>query len=80
MLGFIKQWRFSFLLNKIRVISLIIAIIYAIVIELIQHYLTVDRMADYWDVVADIVGAILGLAMFHTVYGDLKFLDRDETM
>lgn len=79
MLGFIKQWRFSFLLNKIRVISLIIAIIYAIVIELIQHYLTVDRMADYWDVVADIVGAILGLAMFHTVYGDLKFLDRDET-
>ena len=80
MLGFIKQWRFSFLLNKIRVISLIIAIIYAIIIELIQHYLTVDRMADYWDVVADIVGAILGLAMFHTVYGDLKFLDRDETM
>jgi VanZ family protein len=80
MLGFIKQWRFSFLLNKIRVISLIIAIIYAIIIELIQHYLTVDRMADYWDVVADIVGALLGLAMFHTVYGDLKFLDRDEMM
>ena len=77
MLGFIKQWRFSFLLNKIRIISLIIAVAYAIIIELIQHYFTVDRMADYWDVIADIVGAILGLAMFHTVYGDLKFLDRD---
>jgi VanZ family protein len=80
MLGFIKQWRFSFLLNKIRLISLIIAIIYAIVIELIQHYLTVDRIADYWDVAADIIGAFIGLALFHSVYGDLKFLDRDEML
>jgi VanZ family protein len=80
MLGFIKQWRFSFLLNKIRLISLIIAIIYAIVIELIQYYFTVDRIADYWDVAADIIGAFIGLAVFHSVYGDLKFLDRDETM
>ena len=79
MLGFIKQWRFSFLLNKIRIVSLTIAIIYAIMIELIQHYFTVDRMADYMDVIADIIGAFLGIAMFHTVYGDLKFLDRNET-
>ncbi len=80
MLGFIKQWRFSFLLNKIRLISLIIAIIYAIAIELIQHYFTIDRIADYWDVAADIIGAVIGLAVFHSVYGDLKFLDRDDTM
>lgn len=80
MLGFIKQWRFSFLLKKIRLISLLIAIIYAIVIELIQHFFTVDRMADYMDLLADIIGALLGLIMFHTVYGDLKFLDRDEKL
>jgi len=80
MLGFIKQWRYSFLLNKIRVVSFIIAIIYAIFIELIQHYFTVDRKAEYWDVVADIIGAVAGIALFHTVYGDLKFLDRDENV
>lgn len=76
MLGLIKHWRFSFLLNKIRVIALLSAIIYAVLIELIQHYLTVDRIGDYWDLLADIIGAFLGWLMFHSVYGNLKFLDK----
>ncbi len=76
MLGLIKQWRFSFLLNKIRIIALVIAIVYAVAIELIQHYLTTDRIGDYWDLLADIIGAFSGWLMFHTVYGNLKFLDK----
>ena len=76
MLGLIKQWRFSFLLNKIRIIAFIIAVIYAIIIELIQHYYTTDRMGDYWDLLADIIGAFLGWIMFYSVYGNLKFLDK----
>lgn len=78
MLGFIKQWRFSFLIKKIRSISILIAIIYAIIIELIQHFFTVDRIADYWDVIADIIGSFGGLLLFHSVYSDLKYLDKEE--
>lgn len=76
MLGLIKQWRFSFLLNKIRIIAVVIAIIYGVAIELIQHYLTDDRIGDYWDLLADIIGALSGWLMFHTVYGNLKYLDK----
>jgi VanZ family protein len=76
MLGLIKHWRFSFLLGKIRWIAFLIAVIYAVAIELVQHYFTVDRIADYWDVLADIIGAALGWVMFHSVYGNLKFLDK----
>ncbi len=78
MLGFIKQWRYSFLIKKIRLLSVSIAIVYAIAIELIQHYFTSDRMGDYYDVLADCIGIVFGLLMFHSVYGNLKFLDRDE--
>ncbi len=76
MLGLIKFWRFSFLLNKIRITALIISIVYAAAIELIQHYLTNDRIGDYWDFLADLIGCFLGLIMFYTVYGNLKFLDK----
>jgi VanZ family protein len=77
MLGLIKHWRFSFLLGKIRLVAFCVATIYAIGIEAYQHYFTTDRIADYWDVVADIIGAALGLVMFYSVYGNLKFLDKE---
>lgn len=76
MLGLIKYWRFSFLLNKIRIISLSISIVYAAAIELIQYYLTENRVGDYWDLLADIIGCLIGLVMFYSVYGNLKFLDK----
>ncbi|MCC6819023.1 MAG: VanZ family protein [Bacteroidia bacterium] len=76
MLGLIKYWRFSFLLNKIRITALSIAIVYAAAIELIQHYFTNDRIGDYWDFLADIIGCLIGLIMFYSVYGNLKFLDK----
>lgn len=77
MLGLIKTWKFSFLIQKIRITSLIISILYAIAIELIQHYFTTDRIGDYWDVLADIIGSFIGLLMFHSVYGNLKYLDKE---
>jgi VanZ family protein len=77
MLGLIKYWRFSFLLKKIRIIAFIVSVLYAIAIELIQHFFTVDRVADYWDLIADIIGSALGWITFHTVYGNLKFLDKE---
>lgn len=76
MLGLIKHWRFSFLLNKIRLIALLTSIIYAVCIELFQHYFTPDRFGDYWDLLADVIGSFLGWIMFYSVYGNLKFLDK----
>jgi VanZ family protein len=80
LIGLRKTSPQSFSQNKIRLYSIVTATVYGILIEFIQHYCTSNRTADFWDVIADIFGAFLGLAMFHTVYGDLKFLDRDETM
>jgi VanZ family protein len=54
-----------------------VAVIYAVLIEVYQHYFTPDRVADYWDVLADVVGAALGWLMFYSVYGNLKFLDKE---
>jgi len=77
MLGLISLWRFSFLLKRIRLIAFIISVAYAGIIEMIQHYYTSDRTGDYWDFVADIIGSMLGWLMFHSVYGNLKFLDKE---
>jgi len=77
MLGLIKYWRFSFLLKKIRIVAFIVSVLYAIAIELIQHYFTVDRIGDYWDVIADIIGSAMGWLVFYSVYGNLKFLDKE---
>jgi VanZ family protein len=77
MLGLIKYWRFSFLLKKIRVIAFCISVLYATGIELYQHFFTIDRVADYWDLFADIIGSALGWLMFYSVYGNLRFLDKE---
>lgn len=76
MLGLIKTWRFSFLINKIRITAFVTAVIYAALIELYQHYFTANRTADYYDLLADVAGAALGWVMFHSVYGNLNFLDK----
>ncbi|MES2618091.1 MAG: VanZ family protein [Bacteroidota bacterium] len=76
-LGFVKYWRFPFMINKIRLLSFILAIAYGLFIELYQLYVVVGRTADYWDFIADVVGAALGILMFHSVYGNLKFLEEN---
>lgn len=76
MLGLIKTWRFSFLLVKIRIIAVIIAILYGVLVELVQHNFTVDRSGEFNDLIADIIGAFCGWLMFYSVYGNLKFLDK----
>jgi len=78
--GFRKTSPQSFSQNKIRLYSIVTATVYGILIEFIQHYFTSNRTADFWDVIADIFGAFLGLATFHIVFGNLKPLNRDETM
>lgn len=77
MQGLIKYWRFSFFLRKIQVWGMVIAFLYGILIELIQYYLTINRHADYQDIIANGVGCFIGLILFKSVYNDLKFLDKE---
>lgn len=41
-----------------------ITLIYGVVIELLQHYCTIKRTGDVWDLVADGAGALITLSIF----------------
>ncbi len=43
---------------------LVLAVLYGIIIEISQALFTTTRMADVWDVVANIIGCVLGLMVF----------------
>lgn len=43
----------------------ILALFYAVGSEVAQHFWTQTRQGDVWDVVADLLGAILGLSLAH---------------
>ncbi|MEX0595053.1 MAG: VanZ family protein [Candidatus Paceibacterota bacterium] len=77
MQGLIKYWRFSFFLRKIQIYAIITAFIYGLFIELIQYFYILNRTAEFWDIVANLAGCIIGLFLFKSVYGNLKFLDKD---
>lgn len=77
MQGLIKYWRFSFFLRKIQLYGLLFGFLYGVLIELIQYYFTINRTADYADVIANSIGCLFGLVLFKSVYNDLKFLDKE---
>jgi glycopeptide antibiotics resistance protein len=77
MQGLIKYWRFSFFLRKIQLYGLLFGFLYGVLIEFIQYYFTVNRTADYADVIANSIGCLVGLVLFKSVYNDLKFLDKE---
>ncbi|MDT7829523.1 VanZ family protein [Pricia sp. S334] len=49
-------------------------IIYGIIIEVLQHILTVDRQADIFDVVANSLGAIIGVWVLNKLFSSPKGL------
>ena len=63
-------WLFYFFRRRMRksslgqMVVLILAVLYGIIIEIFQELFTTARMADVWDVVANIIGCILGLIAF----------------
>jgi VanZ family protein len=58
---FVKIRIFKF---KSASLALLIAIVYGILIEILQHFFTIHRQADIFDVLADTIGAISGVIMF----------------
>jgi VanZ family protein len=72
MLGAFQYKRVSFPLLKTSVISGGIALAYAILIELVQHYAIPGRVGDVMDVVADVMGVVIGWFIFYMFRGQLK--------
>jgi VanZ family protein len=59
--GKTKQQGNPSLSTKAILLILSVALLYGIIIELLQHYCTAKRTGDIWDVVADIFGGGIGL-------------------
>ena len=56
-------------IKKFKVKVLSIAIVYGIVIEVLQYVLTENRTADFFDVLANSLGAILAFVLFPFIMG-----------
>ena len=67
--GFRKQVKWGRLRVKALSIALILSIISGTVLELIQGTIFVGRTTEMLDLIANILGAFLGLLMFRLVYG-----------
>ena len=53
--------------TKSIVIVGVFGILYAILTEVLQHYVFIGRNANYPDAIADVIGVILGLIIFNIV-------------
>ena len=67
--GFVFLWMNYFNTKKIHPFSIVVfAIIYGAVIEILQETLTITRQGDFFDVLANSVGAFLGMYVFKTCF------------
>lgn len=62
-------WLFSFYKKPtLKYIVVTSCIIYGIIIEVLQHTLTLYRTGDFKDVLANTVGIVLGLLVFNQIF------------
>ena len=54
-------------LKKVFFVFILTLSIYGILIEVFQAVLTEDRMADVWDVLANVFGILLGIVLIRTL-------------
>ena len=66
-IGFLKQDRYSTLRFKAPMFTLLVATIYAVLVESIQLFIPI-RTFDFLDLVADLVGNVFGYYLFVFVY------------
>ena len=69
---FVLFWQAYIFYKNIAVVKSIMivggfGIIYAILTEVLQHYVFIGRNANYPDAIADIIGVILGLIIFNII-------------
>ena len=57
----------SYSLKKILVIVALFLLIYGIIIEVLQTKLTMNRMGEFHDVLANVLGIVLGILLFRFI-------------
>lgn len=63
-IGLVKQYKFSYKRNRASSIAFLIAVSYGGLIELMQGYVLSGRTMDIMDMIANIIGAIIGWILF----------------
>jgi glycopeptide antibiotics resistance protein len=63
-IGLLKQYKFSYKRKRVSSIAFLLSVSYGGIIELIQGYLLSGRTMDIMDMIANIVGAIIGWILF----------------
>ncbi|WP_232457031.1 VanZ family protein [Polaribacter sp. SA4-12] len=67
-------WLFSFYKKPaLKYIIVIFCVIYGIIIEVLQHTLTLYRTGDFKDVLANTLGIVLGLLVFNLIFKKIDY-------
>ena len=67
--GFRRQYSYSVLRYYARSAAFVTGVIYGIIIEILQLLVFSGRSFDLYDVLANIIGCILGIILFRIIYG-----------
>lgn len=68
-IGFIKQSSISFLRRRTLIKVFLIAVAYGLVVELLQGFVFIDRSVEGSDILANMLGALVGWGGFLLIYG-----------
>lgn len=62
-------FRFTFAKSHFKALSyvFVLALSYGILIEVLQHYLTVNRQGDYKDVLANVLGTLIAVLVINLI-------------
>jgi len=66
--GAMKQYRFSAVRFRIGSIVFMICFTYSILLEALQPIVMSDRIFDYFDIIANLIGCIIGIFLYNFVY------------
>lgn len=68
-----KQTRIAWAQKNAMVIALLFSVVYGSVIEVVQFFMVQDRTGELYDVLANGIGAFLGILFFRIIYGKELF-------
>ena len=68
-----KQTRIAWAQKNAMVIALLFSVVYGSVIEVVQSFMVQDRTGELYDVLANGIGAFLGILFFRIIYGKELF-------
>lgn len=75
----LRKQRVNYTANKNAYgIAIVVTISVGFLLEIGQHLITKDRSFELWDIIANITGALIGIALFIIIFGQFKFLNKPE--